>query len=177
MNERKRKDPRSLGPSRARSRGAEDFRAPAHTRRRRGARLPDPRAPSYPVVVDELVHSSRSERRSDRVHDSDASVDVAHELRHALGRVRSLPKQNNWGLLRHRKKKGRGGSVSGLSRRGAHVASSRRGASRSGPPRVRGPCEGDDLSWCRGAHRQRGLSQGAAGYLRVPCIHLARERP
>ena len=54
-------------------------------------------------------------------------------------------------MLRHRKKKGRGRSVSGLSRRGAHVASSRRGASRSGPPRVRGPCEVESGMISRGA--------------------------
>jgi hypothetical protein len=69
-----------------------------------GARAARDRAPfsarAHPVVVHQLVHSPRPKRRANHVGDGHAGVDVADQLRLALAGVRTLPQQDDLGLLR-----------------------------------------------------------------------------
>lgn len=51
------------------------------------------------VVVHELVHAPRAERGAHHIDDGNAGVDVADELRFALGDIGALFQQNNLRLL------------------------------------------------------------------------------
>lgn len=51
------------------------------------------------VVVDELIHPSGSERRPHHIRHRSAGVNVADQLRFALGRVRSFLQKYDLGLL------------------------------------------------------------------------------
>mmetsp|Transcript_1370 Transcript_1370/g.4189 ORF Transcript_1370/g.4189 Transcript_1370/m.4189 type:complete len:606 (+) Transcript_1370:131-1948(+) len=51
------------------------------------------------AVVHQLVHAARAERRSDRVHDRAARINVRDELRLALRRVRAFAQQDDARLL------------------------------------------------------------------------------
>ena len=54
---------------------------------------------AHPVINDELVHAARAECGAHGIHDRDAGIDVADQLRLALARVRALPQQDDLRLL------------------------------------------------------------------------------
>lgn len=56
----------------------------------------------HPVGVYELVHAAWSKSSSDGVHNSHAGIDIADELRLALAAIRSVPQQDDLGLLQSR---------------------------------------------------------------------------
>ena len=54
---------------------------------------------TYPIIVDELVHSSGSQSGPHCVNNSHACIYVADQLRCPLARVCALPEQDDLGLL------------------------------------------------------------------------------